>query len=74
MADYSFRQPRRLQWRGDALLLDGKGRPIVQLMPDGCLWRVELPDGRLSDRANRVRIKDAGLAIACQLLSQRDAA
>ncbi len=53
-----------------------RGRAIVRIVPDAAytgLWRVELPDGRLTDMANRTWAKGAALTIACRLLNQRDA-
>jgi hypothetical protein len=73
----SFRSPQRLQWKGDALHLDGKGRAVVRIVPDydyPGIWRIELPDGWLTDMVNRTRVKDAALGIACDVLSQREAA
>jgi hypothetical protein len=72
----SFRDPRRLQWKGDSLLLDGRGRAVVRIAPDKSragMWRVELPDGRLSDMVNRTRAKDAAISLACAALGQREA-
>jgi hypothetical protein len=62
-----------LQWKGDALHLYGKGRAVVRIVSDAKypqMWRVELPDGRLSDMANRTWAKDAAISIACDVLSQ----
>src|SRR5260221_4775416 len=61
-----------LQWKGDALRLAGKGNPVVRIVPDAKypqMWRIELPDGRLSDMVNRARAKDAALSIACDVLN-----
>jgi hypothetical protein len=71
-----FRKPGRLQWKGDGLHLDGKGRGVVRIVPDKTyadMWRVELPDSRLSDMVNRARAKDAAVALACAALNQRGA-
>jgi hypothetical protein len=68
-----FKWPERLQWKGDALYLDGKGHAIVSIVPDKAypnMWRVRSGE-RLSDMVNRTRAKDAALSIACQLLGQR---
>jgi hypothetical protein len=40
--------------------------PLVRVVPDGRypgMWRVEMPDGRLSDMTNLSRAKDAAVAI-----------
>jgi hypothetical protein len=69
-----FKWPHRLQWKSEALYLDGKGRAIVEIVPDKRypgMWRV-LSSGHLSDMANLARAKDAGVAIACQKLSDRN--
>jgi hypothetical protein len=71
----SFRDPKRLQWKGDSLHLDGRGRAVVRIVPDKTyagMWRVELPDGRLSDMVNRARAKDAAISLACASLGQRE--
>jgi hypothetical protein len=69
----SFRSPSRLQWRGDGYHLDGKGAAVVRIVPDrkypGVMWRVELPDGRLSDMANKTRAQDAAISLAMRALN-----
>jgi hypothetical protein len=65
-----FKSPRRLRWNGDLLYLDGKGRAIVEIVPDNTysgMWRV-LSGGRLSSMVNLSRAKDAAVAVACQTL------
>jgi hypothetical protein len=74
MSTGRFRDQRRLKWKGDGVHLDGKGRALVRIVSDATyagMWRVELPDGRLTDMANRTRAKDAAFAVACHLLSHR---
>jgi hypothetical protein len=34
------------------------------------MWRVRLPDGRLSDMVNLTRAKDAAVALACKNLTK----
>ena len=54
-----------LTWEGDKLCR--KGKPLVRIEPDSTypgMWRVRLPDGGLSDLANRTRAKDAAMSIA----------
>jgi len=51
-----------LSWRGNDLRCAGK--TVVGIAPDRTytgMWRVVLPDGRLSDMANRARAKDAAM-------------
>ena len=62
-----------LQWKGDGLHLYGKGKPVVAIVPDGrwpSMWRVRLPDGRLTDMANRTRAKDEAASIALGVLNR----
>jgi hypothetical protein len=62
-----------LSWRGNDLRCAGK--TVVGIAPDRTytgMWRVVLPDGRLSDMANRARAKDAAMTIALGLNSDRE--
>jgi hypothetical protein len=62
----------RLIWEGDGLHLYGKGKAIVTIVADGRwpnMWRARLPDGRLTDMANRTRAKDAAVSIALSILN-----
>jgi hypothetical protein len=66
---------KNLEWKGDGLYLNGKGKPILTIAPDGkhpTMWRVRLPDGRLTDMVNRTRAKDAAISIALGILNGRD--
>jgi hypothetical protein len=63
----------RLQWKGTALLLNGKGKPLLHIVPDDRypgMWRVRLPSGQLTDMVNLARAKDAAGALALGLLNQ----
>jgi hypothetical protein len=62
-----------LQWRDDAVHLHGKGRALIKIVSDvtGLMYRVELPDGRLSDETNRTRAKEAASLIACRILNPK---
>jgi hypothetical protein len=54
-----------LMWHGDRLLLRAGRRLLSAVQPDPewpGMWRVRLPDGDLSDMANRTRAKDAARA------------
>jgi hypothetical protein len=65
---------KNLEWKGDGLHLQGKGKPIVTIVPDDkypAMWRVRLPDGRLTDMVNRTRAMDAAIAIALGILNDR---
>jgi hypothetical protein len=35
------------------------------------MWRIEYPNGRLTDMVNRARAKDAALVLAARLESER---
>lgn len=62
----------RLRWDGSTLRLDGKGRALLQIVPDGRypnMWRIRLPCGRLSEMANWPRARDAAMSHALMLLN-----
>jgi hypothetical protein len=55
-----------LTWKGDRLRLHS-GRALATIEPDQewpAMWRVRMPDGHVSDMANRTRAKDAAQALA----------
>jgi hypothetical protein len=62
----------RLSWKDDKLYRQGSRLPLLSVVPDqaypGIMWRVKLPDCRLSGMVNKTRAKDAGISIALQLL------
>jgi hypothetical protein len=63
----------RLQWKGDTLRLDGKGAPLMRIVPDAKwegMWRVQWPDGSLTDMLNKTRVKDAAISLALQPLNK----
>jgi len=66
---------RDVTWDGDNLHFGtAKGRQLLRVVPDKKypdMWRVERPDGSLTDMVNRSRAKDAGTAIALALLNTR---
>jgi hypothetical protein len=54
-------------WEGNNLWF--RGRCVATIVQDSVyaeMWRVRLPNGELSDMVNRVRAKDAAMAIAGQ--------
>ncbi len=61
---------RDLVWRktdaGHSLHLRSSRRALAHIIPDqnypGIMWRVRMPDGRLSDMANLPRAKDAAVS------------
>ena len=63
---------RQLSWKDNRLYRQGSRQPLLGVVPDqaypGIMWRVELPDGRLSGMLNKARAKDAGIGIALRLL------
>lgn len=61
---------RHLEWKGDWLYF-GK-RKLVRIVVDQkypSMWRVELPDGRLTDMVNRTRAKDAAMSTGLRILN-----
>jgi hypothetical protein len=65
-----------LRWDCHSLRLNS-GRLMAAVEPDHewpGLWRVRLPDGRLSDMVNLTRAKDAALLLALAVLNRRVAA
>jgi hypothetical protein len=62
-------------WYGDRLLLRAGRRLLSAIEPDAewpGMWRVRLPDGRLSDMANRTRAKDAAQLVALATLNSAE--
>jgi hypothetical protein len=59
-------------WHGDRLLLRAGRRLLSAIEPDSewpGMWRVRLPDGLLSDMANRTRVRDAAQLLALATLA-----
>jgi hypothetical protein len=64
------RDRQRFEWHGD-VLLGADRKPLLRIVPDAKwpgMWRVEFPDGRLSDLTNRTRAKDAATLHAVHLI------
>jgi hypothetical protein len=64
-----------LTWHGDRLLLRAGRRLLSAVEPDSewpGMWRVRLPDGDLSDMANRTRAKDAAQLLALATLNSAE--
>jgi hypothetical protein len=58
-----------LSWKGDWLYAGS--RKLIRIVPDQKyphMWRVELPDDRLTDMVNRSRAKDAALSFADRII------
>ena len=63
---------RDLEWHGDVLSLGRRG--VACVVPDDQwphMWRVRMPDGRLTDMVNRTRAKDAAIALALASLNRK---
>ena len=67
-----------LAWRkrGDSLSLHlgRQASTLLHVVPDKTyagMWRIQFPDGRLSDLGNLSRIKDAASGIAVAMLDQQ---
>jgi hypothetical protein len=60
-----------MRWDRNCLRLNS-GRRLATIEPDGDwpgLWRVHMPDGRITDMVNRTRAKDAAIALASAVLN-----
>jgi hypothetical protein len=60
--------------RGLSLHVGRRGSFLLRVIPDKtypAMWRIEFPDGRLSDLGNLSRIKDAACGIAVMMLNQQ---
>ena len=60
---------RQWNWKGDWLYFSK--RKIVRIVPDEKypnMWRIERPDGKLTDMVNKTRAKDAALSVGLQVL------
>ena len=57
-----------LTWDGGRLRL--RDRVVASIEPDHDLWRVHLPDGRLSDVVNLTRARDAAVTLALGVLNR----
>jgi hypothetical protein len=60
-----------LEWSGNRLL--HSGRVVATVQPDrkwNGLWRVLMPDGRLSDVVNFTRARDAARSLALMALNE----
>jgi hypothetical protein len=61
-----------VRWRGLALHRGQAKRPLLHVVPDAVhpeMWRVQYPDGRLTDMVNLTRAKDAAVSIALGMLA-----
>jgi hypothetical protein len=62
-----MRERRNLTWHGDVLQF-GR-REVARVVPEAkAMWRVQMPDGRLTDMVNRTRAKDAAMSLALAIL------
>jgi hypothetical protein len=55
----------RLHWNSNELFCQGSRKAILRIIPDAkypAMWRVERPDGQLTDMVNHTRAKDAALS------------
>jgi hypothetical protein len=62
----------RLRWDHLTLRLDGKGKGLMQIVPDGRypeMWRLRLPSGGQSEMANWTRVRDAAMSYTLMLLN-----
>jgi hypothetical protein len=66
-----------LIWRSDGggLAICFQRRVMLRILPDATwpkMWRVQHPDGRLSDMVNLTRAKDAAITLALASLNTQD--
>lgn len=62
-------ETRDLDWKGD-WLYHGR-RKLIRVVVDQkypSMWRIELPDGRLTEMVNRTRAKDAAMGMAVRMI------
>jgi hypothetical protein len=62
-----------LTWRGDKLCFGQ--RAVVSIVPDDqypTMWRVQQPDGTISDMVNKMRARDAARSIALSILNRQE--
>ncbi len=48
-------------WKGDRLYRGNSTKPVASIVPDATyptMWRIQWPDGSLSDMLNKSRAKD----------------
>jgi hypothetical protein len=66
---------RDLIWNGNNLCRKGSARPLLRIERDAAhqqVWRIRLPDNRLSDMANKTWCKDAAASVALAILNHRE--
>ena len=59
----------QFEWKGDNLYYGP--RKILRIVRDQKypnMWRIEFPDGKLSDMVNRTRAKDAAMAHGLRMI------
>jgi hypothetical protein len=64
-----------LEWRGNNLCRVGRRTGIVSIEQDEIypsMWRVRLPDGRLTDMVNLSRARDAARSAALSILNTEE--
>ena len=61
-----------LQWKGQKLYLGSKLMPVklVQSSVWPLMWRVQHPNGTLSDMVNLTRAKDAAISVTLAILNK----
>jgi hypothetical protein len=65
----------RLSWKDRKLYAQGQRVPIASIESDSKwpnMWRVRLPNGKLSDMANLARAKDAARIAALAILNAQE--
>jgi hypothetical protein len=61
-------------WINNQLYRSGSKKPLATIEPDLLaypnMWRVKMPDGRISDLTNKVRAMDTAIAAAMKDLNK----
>lgn len=65
---------QEFEWNGNGLCLLGRKAPVVTIVNDPqypSMWRVQRPDGSLSDMVNLTRARDAARLLAARVMNER---
>ena len=62
----------QLYWQGNHLFRWGSSKLLAEVIPDGGMWRVQLPSGYLTDTVNLSRARDAAMALAVSYLNRQE--
>jgi len=63
-----------LVWKSDTLRLGGSSKVLACVITDTkypTMWRVQMPDGRVTDMVNRTRAKEAATLLVLESLNAK---